>query len=30
MSEQNQKPNRKDPKQISFLVSESEYLKLKQ
>ena len=26
----NQKPNRKEPKQISFRVSESEYLKLKQ
>ena len=25
-----QKPNRKEPKQISFRVSESEYLKLKQ
>lgn len=27
---QNHKPNRKEPKQISFRVSESEYLKLKQ
>ena len=27
---QNPKPNRKEPKQISFRVSESEYLKLKQ
>ncbi|PTI58467.1 plasmid mobilization relaxosome protein MobC, partial [Staphylococcus warneri] len=27
---QNRKPNRKEPKQISFRVSESEYLKLKQ
>ncbi|MDU4618900.1 MAG: plasmid mobilization relaxosome protein MobC [Staphylococcus epidermidis] len=26
----NHKPNRKEPKQISFRVSESEYLKLKQ
>jgi len=26
----NRKPNRKEPKQISFRVSESEYLKLKQ
>ena len=26
----NQKPNRKEPKQISFRVSESEYLKLQQ
>ena len=26
----NKKPNRKDPKQISFRVSESEYLKLRQ
>ena len=26
----NQKPNRKEPKQISFRVSESEYLKLRQ
>ncbi|MBU7747086.1 MobC family plasmid mobilization relaxosome protein [Staphylococcus aureus] len=26
----NRKPNRKDPKQISFRVSESEYLKLQQ
>ena len=28
--EQNHKPNRKEPKQISFRVSESEYLKLQQ
>ena len=27
---QNRKPNRKEPKQISFRVSESEYLKLRQ
>ena len=27
---QNHKPNRKAPKQISFRVSEAEYLKLKQ
>lgn len=27
---QNHKPNRKEPKQISFRVSESEYLKLQQ
>ncbi|HDN3455013.1 TPA: plasmid mobilization relaxosome protein MobC [Staphylococcus aureus] len=27
---QNHQPNRKEPKQISFRVSESEYLKLKQ
>ena len=27
---QNHKPNRKEPKQISFRVSESEYLKLRQ
>ena len=27
---QNRKPNRKEPKQISFRVSESEYLKLQQ
>ena len=26
----NRKPNRKEPKQISFRVSESEYLKLRQ
>lgn len=26
----NRKPNRKEPKQISFRVSESEYLKLQQ
>ncbi|MEJ7301317.1 plasmid mobilization relaxosome protein MobC, partial [Staphylococcus caprae] len=26
----NQKPNRKEPRQISFRVSESEYLKLRQ
>lgn len=28
--EKNRKPNRKEPKQISFRVSESEYLKLQQ